>query len=92
MRALVCDDAAQAARAQALLCEHDIFIPVTVVLEFEWVLRSRYSFTPTVAAQAIEKIAALGNVVVGERAAILRAAARALEGWDFADALHHALG
>ncbi|WP_309680624.1 type II toxin-antitoxin system VapC family toxin [Polaromonas sp.] len=91
VRALVNDNAAQSARAVALLTEHDIFIPVTVVLELEWVLRSRYAFAPKVVGQAIEKIAALGNVVVGERAAVLAAAARAVQGWDFADALHHAL-
>ena len=91
VRALVNDNAAQSARAVALLTGHDIFIPVTVVLELEWVLRSRYAFTPKVVAQAIEKIAALGNVVVGERTAVLDAAARAAQGWDFADALHHAL-
>ena len=91
LRALVCDDAAQAARAHALLGEHEIFIPVTVILELEWVLRSRYAFKPAVVAQAIEKLAALGNVVVGERIAVLAATARAIQGWDFADALHHAL-
>ena len=91
VRALVRDDPAQAARAEALLSGHDIFIPVTVVLELEWVLRSRYAFTPLVVAQAIQKIAALGNVVVGERLAVLAAAAKAIQGWDFADALHHAL-
>ena len=91
VRALVNDNAAQSARAVALLTGHDIFIPVTVVLELEWVLRSRYAFAPKVVAQAIEKIAALSNVVVGERAAVLAAAARAAQGWDFADALHHAL-
>ncbi len=91
VRALVNDNAAQSARAVALLTGHDIFIPVTVVLELEWVLRSRYAFAPKVVAQAIEKIAALSNVVVGERAAVLAAATRAAQGWDFADALHHAL-
>ncbi len=91
VRALVNDNAAQSARAVALLTGHDIFIPVTVVLELEWVLRLRYAFAPKVVAQAIEKIAALGNVVVGERAAVLAAAARAAQGWDFAAALHHAL-
>ena len=50
-----------------------------------------YAFAPNVVAQAIEKIAALVNVVVGERAAVLAAAARAAQGWDFAGALHHAL-
>lgn len=91
VRALVNDNPAQSARAAAFLTEHDIFIPVTVVLELEWVLRSRYAFPPKVVAQAIEKIAALGNVVVGEHVAVLAAAAKAAQGWDFADALHHAL-
>ena len=91
VRALVNDNAAQSARAVKLLTENDIYIPVTVVLELEWVLRSRYAFAPKVVAQAIEKIAALVNVVVGERSAVLAAAARAAQGWDFAGALHHAL-
>ena len=91
VRALVNDNAAQSARAIALLTGHDIYIPVTVLLELQWVLRSRYAFAPKVVAQAIEKIAALGNVVVGERTAVLAAAARAAQGWDFADGLHHAL-
>ncbi len=55
------------------------------------VLRLRYAFAPKVVAQAIEKIAALRNVVVGERAAVLAAAYKAAQGWDFAAALHHAL-
>ncbi len=91
VRALVRDDEAQSARAMALLGAHDIFIPVTVVLELEWVLRSRYAFAPTTVAQALAKIAALGNVVVGEREAVLAATAKVALGWDFADALHHAL-
>ena len=91
VRALVRDDAAQAARAEALLDEHEVFVPVTVVLELEWVLRSRYGFAPKLVAQALEKMAALGNVVLGERAAVLAAAAKVAQGWEFADALHHAL-
>ena len=91
VRALVRDDPAQSARAEALLSRHEIFIPVTVMLELEWVLRSRYAYAPRLVAQALEKIAALDNVVVGERVAVLVAAARAAGGWDFADALHHAL-
>lgn len=91
VRALVRDDAAQATRANALLSANEVYIPVTVILELEWVLRSRYAFTSVVVAQAIEKIVSLGNVVVGERDAVLTATARAIQGWDFADALHHAL-
>jgi predicted nucleic-acid-binding protein len=91
VRALVRDDAAQAMRAEALLSAGPIFIPVTVILELEWVLRSRYAFAPKLVAQALEKIASLENVLVGEREAVLLAAAKASQGWDFADALHHAL-
>ena len=91
VRALVRDDTAQSARAEALLSEHKVYIPVTVMLELECVLRSRYAFRPKVVAQAIAGIAALGNVVLGERTAVLAAAAKSAQGWDFADALHHAL-
>jgi len=91
VRALVRDEAAQSARAQALMSEHEIFIPVTVMLELEWVLRSRYAYSPKVVAQALAKIAALGNAVVAEREAVLTATAKVMQGWDFADAMHHAL-
>ena len=91
VRAIVNDDTAQSARASALLNDADIFMPVTVMLELEWVLRSRYAFAPEVTAQAIAKITALGNVVVGEREAVLSADGRAAQGWSFADALHLAL-
>ena len=91
VRALTLDDAAQAARVQDLLREHEVFIPVTVILELEWVLRSRYLHSAAVIAQTIEKIVTLENVVVGEQAAVLAAAAKLAQGWDFADALHHAL-
>jgi predicted nucleic-acid-binding protein len=83
VRALVRDDAGQSPRAEALLREAALYVPVTVVLELEWVLRSRYGFTP--------RRVALANVTVGEREAVLAAAARAAQGSDFADALHHAL-
>jgi predicted nucleic-acid-binding protein len=91
VRALVQDDPAQSAHAERLLNEHKTYVPVTVVLELEWVLRSRYAFQPKVVAQAIMGIAALPNVVLGERSAVLAAAEKSARGWDFADALHHAL-
>lgn len=49
VRLLVADDADQLARVQALIRTAQyqgaaLFIPITVVLELEWVLRSRYGF------------------------------------------------
>jgi predicted nucleic-acid-binding protein len=91
VRAAVRDDATQAARAASLIDTQAIYIPVTVMLELEWVLRSRYSFPPKKVAQVLEMIACLPNATVGERQAVLAATARVAQGWDFADALHHAL-
>jgi predicted nucleic-acid-binding protein len=91
VRALVQDDAAQGRRAQALLERQTVYIPVTVVLELEWVLRSRYGYSPGAIAKAMEMLAILENAVVGEQAAVIAAAGKLRQGWDFADALHHAL-
>lgn len=91
VRALVQDDPAQAARATAMLGAYQVFIPVTVILELEWVLRSRYGFTQPVIALALAKVASLENAVIGEHAAVVAAIENLARGWDFADALHHAL-
>jgi predicted nucleic-acid-binding protein len=91
VRALVQDDPAQARRAIALIEGHPVYIPVTVVLELEWVLRSRYGYAPRTISAAIGKLALLENAVVGEQAAVAAAARKMRDGWDFADALHHAL-
>jgi predicted nucleic-acid-binding protein len=91
VRALVCDDPAQSAAAETVLANEPVFIPVTVMLELEWVLRSRYGFTPDKLSQAFTLLCALPNVTVGESVAVRHAAARLAKGWDFADALHHAL-
>jgi predicted nucleic-acid-binding protein len=91
VRALVRDDAAQAAKAEEILARDEVFVPVTVMLELEWVLRSRYGFTAERVAQALAMLCAMPRVFVGEADAVRQAAARVAKGWDFADALHHAL-
>ena len=69
VRALVQDDAAQGRRAQACFDAQPVYVPVTVVLELEWVLRSRYGYSPKAIADAIEKLAILENAVIGEQSA-----------------------
>ncbi len=91
VRALVRDDAAQAAKAEEILARDEVFVPVTVMLEVEWVLRSRYGFTAERVSQALAMLCAMPRVFVGEADAVRQAAARVAKGWDFADALHHAL-
>ncbi|MCC6195547.1 MAG: type II toxin-antitoxin system VapC family toxin [Burkholderiales bacterium] len=91
VRALMQDDAAQGRRAQACLNAQPVYIPVTVILELEWVLRSRYGCSSKSIADALERLAILENAVVGEQAAVVAAARKMRQGWNFADALHHAL-
>ena len=91
VRALVQDDPAQGRRAQACLSAQQVYLPVTVILELEWVLRSRYGYSPRAIADAMEKLAILESAIVGEQAAVVAAARKMRQGWDFADALHHAL-
>ena len=91
VRALVRDDAAQSPRAETLLQACTLYLPVCVVLELSWILRSQYGFTSRRIARALQLLVALANAAVGERQAVLTAAVRSAKGWDFADALHHAL-
>ena len=67
-----------------------LFLPKTVALELEWVLRGYYGF---VAPQVL----AVFNVLLGhptltleDRPAVVQAVAGLRAGLDFADALHHA--
>ena len=90
-RELIQDDAVQGRSAAALLSTGNVYVPVTVVLELEWILRSRYALSASVISHAIEKLAVLENTVVGDADAIVVAARRMRQGWGFADALHHAL-
>jgi len=88
VRFLVNDDAEQSPRARTLVNGSAIFLPLTVLLESEWVLRSVYAIGPKAAAKALRLFVSLPSVSV-ERPTI---AARALDwldaGLDFADALH----
>ena len=85
VRAVVRDDAAQAAAAQALLLRATaIAVPVPVLCELAWVLRRGYGFRAGDIAAAIEAIAAIDTVATDSPAvdaglAVLRT------GGDFAD-------
>lgn len=88
VRLLTNDNAAQAARAAAVFRAEPVFVPKTVLLESEWVLR--YSYGLPTAAIAVAFLALLGlPTVTIEDAPAAYLAIRMLErGIDFADALH----
>lgn len=89
VRLLVGDDKSQSEKAKRLFEREEIFIPTTVVLECEWILRYAYHFEPTRIAHAFQALFGLPNVTLQEQAVIADAIAWHQQGMDFADALNH---
>ncbi len=84
------DEPGQAQIAARLLMEEDVFIPKTVLLELEWVMRGVARVLPARIARSMAHLLSLDNVRI-EDEAVVRAALKAYEkGVDFADALHTA--
>ena len=81
--------AKQRPAARRLLDESpQIFVPLTVVLELEWVLRAFYGFATDDFVRVIRHLLGLPNVSVEEWSRINDALAWHSDGLDFADALH----
>ena len=84
-------DDAQAAKqrpaAVAALAQRS-FVSVTVLLEFEWVLRGFYELTPKDIARVLRALASIAQVTLEDRDAVLVAVDAFDRGLDFADALH----
>jgi predicted nucleic-acid-binding protein len=81
--------ASQRPAARRLLGESaQIFVPSTVVLELEWVLRAFYGFAADDFVRVIRHLLGLPNVSVEEWSRINDALAWHGDGLDFADALH----
>jgi predicted nucleic-acid-binding protein len=65
-----------------------LYVPTTVVLELEWVLRAHYKFEPPEVHAVLAHLAGLPNVVIEAWAEVHEASNLSLQGFDFADALH----
>ncbi|MFT0533690.1 PIN domain-containing protein [Castellaniella hirudinis] len=98
VRWLVNDDARQSAAVLALLdtqCGQGqlLFVPITVVLETEWVLRSRYGFDRLSITAAFDALLCTAELEFQHEAALEQALwfFRRTGAPDFADCLHAAL-
>ena len=67
-----------------------IFVPLTVVLEFEWVMRGFYEAEPKSFCDAIAHLLGMPHVTVERWEAVNDAVNLHRRGLDFADALHWA--
>ena len=84
------DDPAQARLAEKILSAGDVFVPKTVVLELEWVLRSVAEQPANKVTDCLAHLIALPGITVEDHEQVETALRYCREGVDFADALHHA--
>lgn len=81
----------QSAAARKLLeSGKSLFVSKTVVLELEWVLRGYYKSPPQDVLAVLTHLLGIPNLQVEDRVAVELVTAALGDGFDFADALHHA--
>lgn len=95
VRWLMDDDAAQCAavvslREEALAAEEQLLVPVTVMLELEWVLRSRFGLDRAAITEALDALMSIPELAIHEEPAMERALMLFKQDGapDFADCLH----
>lgn len=91
VRFLTKDDAKQYSVSRKLFETEAIYIPDTVILETEWVLRFAYEFEPSEICNAFRKLFGLTNIHLSNEFIIAQAINWHELGLDFADAFHLAL-
>jgi predicted nucleic-acid-binding protein len=91
VRALVVDNPEQVAVARELMAAHTVFLSRTVLLEAEWVLRSRYNKSRNELLAFFRALLETENTVVETADAVGQAVDWYAQGADFADALHLAV-
>lgn len=88
VRLLSRDNEQQFAIAYNIFAVHEVFIPDTVILETEWVLRHAYDFQKDKIAAALTLVFGLPNVHVLQAETIASLIDWYKQGLDFADAFH----
>ena len=88
VRLIARDDPVHLRAARALLESVDCFIPDSVLLEAEWVLRSGYGATREQIHAEFLTILGLDKVIVSDPVRLESVLAWYADGLDFADAMH----
>lgn len=88
VRIAVGDHPAQKAKALKLLETDTVLIPKTVLLETEWVLRSRYQLKPKEILEFLAYLAESEGIVLEDEETVRKALDYYRLGSDFADAMH----
>ncbi|QPN68957.1 type II toxin-antitoxin system VapC family toxin [Synechococcus sp. CBW1108] len=89
VRLLTNDDPEQARRVADLIDDSSAcFVPITVVLELEWVLRGAYQLPREAIIGAFRGLIAIRHLHLEQEEQVLQALEAYGQGLDFADALH----
>jgi predicted nucleic-acid-binding protein len=88
IRFLTRDHEAAARRALEIISNSDVFVPMTVILEAEWVLRDAYEMPRGEVIRELRRFCSMERVTVGSADVVRRALDYAEQGLDVADALH----
>ncbi len=88
IRLIVADDEAQVARALALAEREEFFVSLTVLIETDWVLRSRYGFDRSRVTTALLALADLVAITFESDDDVRWAIERYEQGGEFADFIH----
>ena len=89
VRLLVNDEPLQAEQAAALIdSSAACFVPITVALELEWVLRGAYKLQRDAVIKAFEGLLAMRHLHLEQADLVRQALVWHRQGMDFADALH----
>ena len=89
VRLLTNDDPEQARCVADLIdASSACFVPITVVLELEWVLRGAYQLSRESIIRAFRGLIAIRHLQLEQEQQVLQALVAYGQGLDFADALH----
>ncbi len=91
VRLLTRDNEIEYKASHRLFASEDVFIPDTVILETEWVLRHAYDLTPAEICDAFKKVFGLKNITLSSAQKVALAISWHELGLDFADAFHLAV-
>ena len=81
----------QRPRARRVMLESPaVFVPLTVILELEWVMRGFYELEREAFCESVEHLLGMPHVTVDRWEAVKDAVDLHRQGFDFADALHWA--
>jgi predicted nucleic-acid-binding protein len=88
IRFLVDDGSEHVAATRRVFSEGHVFVPLSVMLETEWVLRSNFGFKRSQICDAFDRLLGFTSIRIQEVSVIEMAIASCRKGMDFADALH----